>query len=144
MLKSMALAGALFFGLVIVGPVSSARAGTNVDIGIGPGGTYDSGPYYWPARRGISCGEGRRIVASAGFRRVTPVVCHGREYTYRGIRRDSMYSITLRSFSGRIKDVHRIRRGGGGYGGYDEDDYNDRPYGDGGYGGGYDDYDDEY
>jgi hypothetical protein len=56
-----------------------------------------------------------------------------------------MYSITLRSFSGRIKDVHRIRRWGGGYGGYDEDDYDDRPYGDGGgYGGGYDDYDNEY
>jgi len=154
MLKSMMVAGALTLGLVIAGPVGAARADTNVNIGIGLGGGYDSGPYYWLARRGISCGEGRRIVASAGFRRVSAVDCYGSEYTYRGIRRDGMYKITLKSSNGRIRDVDRIRRWGGGYGGgYDDDDDDNRyygggygggGYGGGGYGGGYDDYDDEY
>ncbi len=141
MLRSIAVAG-VFLGLVIAGPVSATAADPDGNIGIG-GEAYDSGPYYWPARRGISCHEGRRIVASAGFRRVSPVDCHGSEVTYQGVRRDGMYRITLRSFNGRIKDVDRIRRWGGGYGGYD-DDYDDRPYGGGGYGDGYDDDDDEY
>jgi hypothetical protein len=136
MLKYVAVAGALSLGLVIACPMGAAHADTNVSIGIGRGGVYDSGPHYWPARRGISCGEGRRIVASTGFRRVSVLDCHGREYTYRGIRRDGMYRITLRSSNGRIEDVDRIRRWGGGY---DDDDYDDRPYG-----GDYDDYDDEY
>jgi hypothetical protein len=133
MLKTIMIAGALSLGIVAAGPVSPARA--DVDVGIGIGGGYGDGSYYRAVRRGISCGEGRRIVASAGFRRVRPLDCSGREYAFRGFRRDSMYQITVRSISGRITDIDRIRRGGGGY----DDDYDD-----GGYGGGYDDYDEEY
>jgi hypothetical protein len=156
MIKTMIVAGALLVGLVMTGPLDAARAADpDVDIGIELGGTYDSAPYYLPVRRGISCREGLRIVVSAGFRRVNPIDCHGSEYSYGAIRRDSLYRITLKSSNGRIKDVDRIRRWGGGYGGgYGDDDYDDGyygggygggGYGGGGYGGGgYDDYDDEY
>jgi hypothetical protein len=150
MLKTIMVAGIVCLGLAVAGPVGTTRAG---ELGIGLGAGGGPGPSYWPARRGISCGQGGRIVASAGFRRVSPIDCHGTEYTYRGIRRDGLYKITLKSNSGRIKDVDRIRRWGGGGGGYD-DDYDDGGYGGGGYGGGYggggyggggyDDYDDEY
>jgi hypothetical protein len=137
-IKTMMVAGALSLGLVMASPMGAARADSDVDIGIGLGGGYDPGPYYWPARQRISCREGARIVASAGFRRVQPFDCSGSEYGYRGFRRDNMYEITLRSSTGRIKDIDRIRRGGG-YGDDDDGDYG------GGYGGGYgDDYDDEY
>jgi hypothetical protein len=143
------VAGGLCVGLVVTSPVGAARADTLVDIGIGFGAANDQGPYYWPARSGVSCGEGQRIVASGGFRKVTPVDCHGSEYTYRGIRDGGLYKITLRSSSGRIEDVARIRdwdRYGwdGDYSG--EDDYSDRGYGysadgfgSGDYGAGFDD-----
>jgi len=149
MLKTLILAGGLCVGLVVTSPVCAARADTLVDIGIGFGAANDQGPYYWPARSGVSCGEGQRIVASGGFRKVTPVDCHGSEYTYRGIRDGGLYKITLRSSSGRIEDVARIRdwdRYGwdGDYSG--EDDYSDRGYGysadgfgSGDYGAGFDD-----
>jgi hypothetical protein len=140
MLKTIMIAGALVLGLLGMSPVGPARAGTTVDIGIGPGGGYDPGPYYWPARRGISCRQGLRIVASAGFRRVRPIDCNGSEYAYLGRRHQGWFKITLKSSNGRIKDVDRFRRGGGGY-----DDGNDYDDGDDD-GGGYDDggYDDEY
>ena len=65
MLRALMVAGALSLGLIVAGPMGSARAESDFDAGIGLGGGYGPGPYYWPARRGISCGEGRRIVASA-------------------------------------------------------------------------------
>src|SRR5262245_11167997 len=109
MLKALMVAGGLCVGLMVTSPVDAARADTLVDIGIGLGAANDQGPYYWPARSGVSCGEGGRIVASGGFRSVKPLDCHGSEYTYRGTRDDGLYKITLRSSSGRIEDVHRIR-----------------------------------
>lgn len=133
--------GALSLAALVASPIGAARAEPDVEIGIGLGSGYDPGPFYWPARQRISCGEGSRIVASAGFRRVRPFDCSGSEYGYRGFRRDNMYNITVRSSSGRILDIERIRRGG-----YGDDDGG---YGGGGYGGGYgggggygDDYDD--
>lgn len=135
MIKTMVIAAALSVAMVVASPVSPARAADpDVDISIGLGGGYDPGPNYWPARTRISCREGRRIVASAGFRRVRPMDCQGSEYAYYGFRRDSMYKITLKSRSGRVVDIDRIRR----WRGYDED------YDDSEYGGGYDEYDDEY
>lgn len=143
MLRTIMTAGTLSLAAVIASPIGAARADSNVDIGIGLGGGYDAGPYYWPARQRISCREGSRIVASAGFRRVRPFDCSGSEYGYRGFRRDNMYNITVKSSSGRILDIDRIRRSGG-YGDDDDDDYGGGYGGGGGYGDDYDDYDDNY
>jgi hypothetical protein len=149
MLKTLMVAVGLCVGLVAASPVGAARADTLVGIGIGLGAANDQGPFYWPARSGVNCGEGRRIVASGGFRKVRPLHCHGSEYTYSGIRDDGQYKITLRSSSGRIEDVGRIGRWDpygwdGDYSG--EDDYSDRGYGysadgfgSGDYGAGFDD-----
>ena len=146
MLKTLMIAVGL---VVVTSPVGAARADTLVGIGIGPGAANDQGPYYWPARSGVSCGEGRRIVASGGFRKVRPLHCRGNEYTYSGIRGDGQYKITLGASSGRIEDVGRIGSWDpygwdGDYSG--EDDYSDRGYGysadgfsSGDYGAGFDD-----
>ena len=124
MAKKLIVAGALGLGL-LAGP---ALAGTNVDIGIGMGGGYGER---------ISCRQGARMVAYAGFRHVRPMDCSGSEYTYRGFRHDSLYRIVVRSRNGQIKYADRIRRGGYGGGGYDDGGYDDG----GGYDGGYDDGD---
>ena len=142
MFKTIMIAGALALGMVFASPVGPARADADVDIGIGLGGGYGSDPYVWQARREISCRQGARIVASAGYRNVRPVDCSGSQYAYVGRRNDRNYKITVRSRNGNIIRVERIRRGGGGGwggGGYG-DDYDDG-YDDGGYG---DDYDDGY
>ena len=109
MFKNLIVAGALSLGLLALGSGPSL-AGVDVDIGIGGGGGGR-----------ISCRQGARIVANAGFRRVRPIDCSGREYSYRGARRDNLFQITVRSRNGRITNVDRIRRGGGGYGDDDED-----------------------
>lgn len=125
MFKKLIVAGAFSLGALGFGTAGQALAGTDIDIGIGVGGGgyYQPGPSYYGGRR-ISCRQGARIVASAGFRRVRPTDCNGSEYVYRGVRRGDLYRIQVRSRSGSIRDVDRIRRGGGGYGGYD-DDYDD-------------------
>jgi len=145
MLKTLIMAVGLCGGLVVTSLAGVARADT---IGIGPGAASDQGQYYWPARSGVSCGEGQRIVASGGFRSVRPLDCHGNEYTYRGVRDDGLYKITLGSSSGRIEDVDRIRNWDpyGWSGDYNGEDYSDRGYGysangfgSGDYGAGFDD-----
>lgn len=114
MFKKLTLAGALALGMLAVGSGPSL-AGVDIDIGITGGGGGGGGR--------ISCRQGARIVANYGFRRVRPMDCYGKEYAYRGFRRDSMYRIDVRSRNGRIVRIDRIRRGGGG-GGYG-DDYDD-------------------
>lgn len=121
MLKKFIVAGALSFGMLAAGTAGPALAGTDIDIGIGLGGGYGGGGR-------ISCRQGARIVASAGFRRVRPMDCNGSEYSYRGVRRDNLYRITVRARNGNIKNVDRIRRGGGGYGGGYGDDDDDGDY----------------
>ena len=125
MLKKLITAGALSLGVLGFGTAGQAVAGTDIDIGIGVGGGgyYQPGPSYGRGR--ISCRQGARIAASAGYRRVRAVDCSGSEYVYHGLRRGDLFRIQIRSRSGQIKDVDRIRRGGGGgWGGYD-DDYDD-------------------
>ena len=122
MLEKLIIAGALSLGMLAAGTASSALAGTDIDIGIGLGGGYGGSGR-------ISCRQGARIVASAGFRRVRPLDCNGSEYSYRGVRRDNLFKITVRSRNGNIKNVYRIRRGGDGYGGGGYgDDYDDGDY----------------
>jgi hypothetical protein len=115
MFKNFMVAGALSLGLLAVGPGPS-QSGVNIDLGIGGGGGR------------ISCRQGARIVANAGFRRVSPLSCGGSQYSYRGFRRDNMFRITVRSRNGRITNVYRIRRGGGGYGDYNDYDDEDGDY----------------
>jgi hypothetical protein len=118
MLKKLIVAGTLSLGMLGFGGAGSASAGVDVDVGIGLGGGYGGGGR-------ISCRQGARIVASAGFRRVRPVDCSGSEYAYRGIRRGDLFSIQVKSRNGRIRNVYRIHGGGGGY---DDDDYDDGDY----------------
>ncbi|MFZ5674508.1 MAG: hypothetical protein ACOZAM_16250 [Pseudomonadota bacterium] len=126
MLKKLVIGGALSLGVLGFGTAGQALAGTDIDIGIGVGGGgyYQPGPSYGYGRGRISCRQGARIAASAGFRRIRPVDCSGSEYVYHGLRRGDLFRIQIRSRSGQIKDVDRIRRGGGWGGGYD-DDYDD-------------------
>lgn len=109
MIKNLIVAGAFSLGLLAVGSGSSL-AGVNIDIGIGGGGVGR-----------ISCRQGARVVANAGFRRVRSIDCSGSEYSYRGVRRDNLFEITVKSRNGRITNIDRIRRGGG-YGDDDDDD----------------------
>lgn len=121
MLKKLIAAGALTVGVLGFGATGQALAGTDVNIGIGlGGGYYDPGPVYYGGGRQISCRQGARIVASQGFRRVRPSDCKGSEYKYYAFRRGDMYKITMKSRNGRIKDIDRIRRGGG-WDDYDDD-----------------------
>jgi hypothetical protein len=116
MLKKLVVAGVLSLGMLGIGGAGPASAGADIDIGIGLGGGYGGGGGR------ISCRQGARIVASAGFRRVRPVDCNGSEYSYRGIRHGDLFRIQVRSRNGRIKNVNRI----GGYGDdYDDDDYDE-------------------
>jgi hypothetical protein len=141
MLKAIMIAGTLCLGMVVASPVEPARADADADIGIGLGGGYGSNPYYWQARRGISCRQGAQIVFGAGYKNVRAMDCSGSQYTYMGRRGDRHYKITVRSKNGNIIRVERIRRGGGGWGGGGYGDDYDDGYDDGGYG---DDYDDGY
>lgn len=125
MLKTLIIGGALSLGVLGFGATGQAQAGTDIDIGIGVGGGgyYQPGPSYGYGRSRISCRQGARIAASQGFRRVRPDDCRGTEYRYIGQRRGDLFKIVINSRNGRIKDIDRIRRGGGGWG-YD-DDYDD-------------------
>ncbi len=126
MLKKLIAAGALSLGMLAAGTAAPALAGTDIDIGIGLGGGYSKpAPRYYGGGR-ISCRQGARIVASEGFRRVRPIDCDGKEYTYQGLRRGDLYRIEVRSRNGNIRKIDRIRRGGGGGWGDDyDDDYDD-------------------
>jgi len=114
MIRIWIAAGTLSLGLLATGAIGPAQAGINIDIVGGGGGR-------------ISCREGARVVRYAGFRDVRPIDCSGSSYSYRGVRRHSLFEIRVRSKSGRISDVIRLRgRGGGGYD--DDDDYDDDDY----------------
>jgi hypothetical protein len=106
MFRNLIVAGALSLGFLSV-DASPSVSGVNIDLNVGGGR--------------ISCRQGARIVANAGFRRVRPLSCGGWRYVYRGLRRDRMFEITVRARNGRITNVDRVGRRGGGYG----DDYDD-------------------
>ena len=110
MIRIWIAAGTLSLGLLATGALAPAQAGINIEIG---GGGR------------ISCREGARIVRYNGFRDVRPIDCSGSNYSYRGVRRHSLFEIRVRSKSGRIADVIRLRGRGGGGGWDDDDDYDD-------------------
>ena len=111
MIRTWIAAGTLSLGLLATGAIGPAQAGSGITIDLGGGGR-------------ISCREGARIVRYNGFRDVRPIDCSGSSYSYRG-RRHGLFEITVRSRSGRITSVRRLRRGGGWD---DDDDYDDDDY----------------
>jgi hypothetical protein len=106
----LALAVAMVSACLIATPVgmSAADARVNVNVNIGKGGSFGG--------RGITCGQGRRIVERRGFRNVRARSCEGRTFVYNGRRRGNDYRIEVRRRDGRIVDIER-RRGGGRPGG---------------------------
>ena len=95
-----------------------AKAGsTEIFLGFGipgPAYTYDyyDGPYYgrpypvygeprrWRGR--ISCGDGLNSAREEGFRRVRPIDCSGRSYSYRGYRDGTVWRIRVSASTGDV------------------------------------------
>jgi hypothetical protein len=96
MIKMMVAAAGLSLGLMMM-PVATvpAQAGVDIDINIGGGG----------GKHRISCRRGERIVENAGFRRVQPRNCSGRNYQYSGRRDGDRWIITVDSRRARIINV---------------------------------------
>jgi hypothetical protein len=123
MLFKSLIAAAAVAGTVLT--VSApAKAGTDIDVylgvgGFGPGyvdpGYVDAG-YGWDdegygGHHGgwrISCGEGREKVRWAGFRKVRPIDCDGKNYRYKARKHGDWFVVTVRSKNGRIVDVDPI------------------------------------
>ena len=103
MIKPIAAACALAASLFAYTP-AQADVDFDIDVGLGfgPRWGYD---YGYVDYRGISCGEGRRIVRHAGFRRVRTLDCRGRTFAYSGWRHGDRYIVRLSRRSGRIVDV---------------------------------------
>jgi hypothetical protein len=55
----------------------------------------------------ISCAGGKQIVRNHGFRKVRPIDCSGRTFTYLGKQHGDVYAVVL-SRSGRIIDVSEL------------------------------------
>jgi hypothetical protein len=83
--------------------MSTAEARVNVNVNVGKGGSFGG--------RGITCGQGRRIVERRGFRNVRPRSCEGRTFVYAGRRRGDDFRIEVRRRDGQITSIER-RRGG--------------------------------
>src|SRR5689334_17910537 len=79
MLKVL-LIGSIVSLTLVAAETAPTMAGVNIDIG---------------GRHRISCREGANIVADAGYWRVRPIVCGGREYRYRGMRHHRMFAVTV-------------------------------------------------
>lgn len=130
-IKSFIAAAALATA-VSLGSAGAAQADSGVSVGIGFGdgyggwgggsGAYDGGyddGYSWrrrydrrwdeprPMRRGISCAEGRNIVAASGFRGVFANDCSAPVYRYTGWKRGQQFRISV-SFRGNIVGVNPI------------------------------------
>lgn len=67
---------------------------------------YDRRHRYRNAR--MSCSEARRLVRSHGFRRIRPLDCSGRVYTFRARRHGEAYRIRVNARQHSISRVRRI------------------------------------
>jgi hypothetical protein len=105
---------------IALGASAPANAKVNVDLylgGFGPGyyepapvyGGYDDDYGYEPRRRhysyGISCEDGRDAVRSSGFRKVRPVDCSGKRYTYKARQNGDTFIVKVSRRSGNIISV---------------------------------------
>ncbi len=113
------LAAAAVSGALVLASAGAAQADPHVHfgIGIGLGGPgwggdgYDGGEPYWHHRHhwddhrwdepapimsyGISCGEGRNIVAESGFHGVSAISCGGPAFRYIGWRHGERFRIAV-------------------------------------------------
>ncbi|PZF78504.1 hypothetical protein DK847_01450 [Aestuariivirga litoralis] len=101
MLKSLLIAGSVAISALAMASGADARARVGIYFGVpfydyqvGPGwryydgyGWYDYGRYGTFRKRGMSCGEARRLVDRSGYDRVRTVECSGRTYTFRALNR---------------------------------------------------------
>jgi hypothetical protein len=123
--KSLVAAAAVAGIIAVAAPAAEAKTNWDINIGIGVPAD-DIYPVYredrvYPVRPtaegrhhrrprhvevfddfGISCGEGRRLVRSAGFRNVSAFDCDGRSYGYTAWRRGGMYRVQVDALRGRI------------------------------------------
>ena len=117
MFSKLLLVSAAASGLLMAQP-QKASAGVDVDVNIGTypyyPAQYDGGYQSYPSYHHdydddedddydrISCWQGRRIVRSAGYRRVQTIKCYGEVYRYRAWRRGHQWRVSVDSDTGRI------------------------------------------
>ena len=118
--KSLIAAAPVAASLMAPLPASEAKAGVDVNIGIGVGGYYPGYPAYggyygyrggygyWPhAPRPISCYRGANIVDNAGYYRVNPIDCGAPSYAYTAWKRGNKFVVRLNGY-GTITSVRRV------------------------------------
>jgi hypothetical protein len=59
--------------------------------------------------RGITCGQGERMLRFRGYRDIRRVDCAGRFLVYRAWRGAGRYEIAVRARDGRVVDKRRLR-----------------------------------
>ena len=119
MKKSLVIATAMFAAIVGLQPTQQAEAKVKLNVQIGIPGGYYGGPYYggggyygkphhgggyyggWAPRR-VSCGRGKRLVRSYGYRFIVPIDCRGRVYKYKASRGGNRFILKMKSRNGRI------------------------------------------
>lgn len=115
--KSLIAAAAIAAALTASLPASEAKAGVDVNIGIGVGGYfpgypayggyygYRGGYGYWP--RPVSCHRGASMVDNAGYYRVNPIDCGAPSYAYTAWKRGHKFVVRLNGY-GTITSVRRV------------------------------------
>jgi hypothetical protein len=108
---------------IAFGASAPANAKVNIDLYLGGPGYYEPAypvyeepryyddepryeyrrPRYQSYR--ISCDDGSQAVRDVGFRKVRPIDCSGRSYTYKARRKGSPYVVKVSSRSGRVISV---------------------------------------
>ncbi|TWF47386.1 hypothetical protein [Neorhizobium alkalisoli] len=101
MRKNTWQACALALSLIL--PVSLPAPAYALSINIQVGSNLNSG-------RAITCGQGQRLIQNRGFRNVRRIDCRGRVFVYHATRGNSRFEIGLSSRTGRVVDIHRLRR----------------------------------
>jgi hypothetical protein len=96
MIKMMMAAAGLSLGLLMMPVATPPAKALDIDINIGG------------KKKQISCRRGADIVEDAGFRRVRPRNCDGRNYRYTGRRHGDNFLIVVDSRRARIVDVREI------------------------------------
>ena len=99
---------------------SQANADSNVHVGFGVqigspdfffgGGTIRHNAYpvytdYSDYNSGVSCSEGRWVVKSAGYKKVTTDECNGKRFTYIGKKYGDYFAVQVSRWSGNIVSV---------------------------------------
>ncbi len=100
------IATAAVLASLLVMPVHSAEAKSNLNVGIGigvgVGGFYPGygayyGGYYAP-HAGVSCGQARNIVKGNGFYKVTAIDCSAPSYRFVAWQGGNKYRIRVNSW----------------------------------------------